>query len=166
MAQPPPTSSATGAPRGAPVSRRGADRSAFTRETATSETAYVRASKRNGSDRLRELSRQPGGEAAADVFRSQAAAWAHALVDAAHAGGTPEGDHRSVTEQSLRLTEEEARELTGEMGALLQQWVRRTRGRDASRRTYVLFSMLQPHPGTPGAPDGTGGAGEDQPAMP
>ncbi|WP_181312991.1 helix-turn-helix domain-containing protein [Nocardioides campestrisoli] len=102
---------------------------------------------------LRELEKQPGGPAAAAVFRSQAASWAHTLVDAAHTVGPQEGVHRAVTEQSLRLTEDEALALTQELSDLLQDWRRRTRGRDASRRTYVFLSMLQPHPDSPGAPD-------------
>lgn len=95
---------------------------------------------------LGELEKQPGGAAAAAVFRSQSAAWAHVVVDAAYSGSKEPGVFRSITEQALRLTEEEARDLSQELNGVLQDWVERTRGRDASRRTYLFMSMLQPHP--------------------
>jgi hypothetical protein len=50
---------------------------------------------------LTELEEQPGGRAAAAVFRNNAAGWGHAVVDAAYAD---------------------------------------------ERRTYLWFSILQPHP--------------------
>lgn len=100
-----------------------------------------------------EMEKQPGGAAAAAVFRSQSAAWAHALVDAAYDGPKQEGVQRSITDQTLRLDAEEARELTAELGQVLQSWVERTRGRDPQRRTYSYLALLQPLPGS-----GPGGA--------
>ena len=53
----------------------------------------------------------------------------------------------TVTDESLRLTREEAGELAGEIDALVQDWGRRTRGEAvAGRRTYQLFLALQPQP--------------------
>ncbi|MGH3346346.1 MAG: winged helix-turn-helix domain-containing protein [Nocardioides sp.] len=95
---------------------------------------------------LGELEKQPGGAAAAAVFRSQSAAWAHVVVDAAYSGDKAPDVFRSITEQTLRLTKDEARELGLELNGVLQDWVRRTRGRDQARRTYLLMSMLQPLP--------------------
>lgn len=95
---------------------------------------------------LGEMEKQPGGAAAAAVFRSQSAAWAHALVDTAYAGSRGDGAHRSITDQTLRLTTAEARELTEELGSVLDAWVRRTRGRDPERVTYSYLAMLQPMP--------------------
>lgn len=92
------------------------------------------------------MEKQPGGAAAAAVFRSQAAGWAHGLVEAAYSGARPDGIHRSITDQTLRLTAEEARELTGELSGVLDAWVRRTRGRDPERITYSYLAMLQPLP--------------------
>jgi DNA-binding transcriptional ArsR family regulator len=112
---------------------------------------------------ISELEQQPGGAAAAAVFRSQSAAWAHVVVDAAHSGTRMPGVHRSVTEQTLRLTSEEAREMAHELDDVVQAWARRTRGRDPERRTYLLLSILQPHPGTTQGPPSTP---RDQPAMP
>ena len=79
------------------------------------------------------------------------------------------GDHRSVTEQTLRLSAEEAQEMAHELDDVVQAWARRTRGRDPERRTYLLLSILQPHPGTTQAPPGTTQAPstpQDQPATP
>ncbi len=101
---------------------------------------------------LGELEKQPGGAAAAAVFRSQSAGWAHALVDAAYSGPKQEGVQRSITDQTLRLDAEEARALTAELGQVLQGWVERTRGRDPRRRTYSYLSLLQPLPES--GPDG------------
>ncbi len=95
---------------------------------------------------LGELEKQPGGAAAAAVFRSQSAAWAHVVVDAAYTSDKEPEVFRSITEQTLRLTKDEARELGGELNDVLQGWARRTRGRDPSRQTYLLLSMLQPLP--------------------
>jgi DNA-binding transcriptional ArsR family regulator len=98
---------------------------------------------------LRELEKQPGGPAAAAVFRAQSGAWAHRLVDAAYAGTDPAGIHRSITDQTLRLTVPEARELAAEVNDVLQQWADRTRGRAPERRTYSFLSIIQPLPESP-----------------
>ena len=103
---------------------------------------------------LTAMEDQPGGAAAAAVFRSHAAGWAHTLVDAAYSGPRPDGVHRSITDQTLRLTKDEARELTGELSEVLNSWVARTRGRDPERRTYTYLAMLQPLPD--GVPPGSG----------
>jgi len=104
---------------------------------------------------LGELEKQPGGAAAAAVFRSQSAAWAHVVVDAAYTSEKEPGIFRSITEQTLRLTKDEAREMSGELNDVLQGWMRRTRGRDPSRRTYLILSMLQPHPQSDPGDDGS-----------
>ena len=96
---------------------------------------------------LGELEKQPGGRAAAAVFRSQASAWAHELVDAAYTGERAPDDHRSISDVTVRLSTEEARELSAELTELMDAWTRRTRGRDPERRTYSFLAVLQPHPG-------------------
>ena len=68
------------------------------------------------------------------------------LIEQAYSTGGPEGSFRSVTDESLRLTKEEAAELAADLDELLQRWGARTRGRDDQRRTYQLFMALQPHP--------------------
>jgi DNA-binding transcriptional ArsR family regulator len=101
---------------------------------------------------LTAMEDQPGGAAAAAVFRAQSSAWAHTLVDSAYAGPRPEGAHRSITDQTMRLTAEEAKQLTSELGEVLREWADRTRGQDPTRRTYSFLSVLQPLP--EGAPLG------------
>ncbi len=99
---------------------------------------------------LGELEKQPGGKAASTVFRSQAAAWAHALVDAAYAGEKEAGVRRSITDQTVRLTQDEAAALVEEISDVVASWAARTRGRDPGRRTYSFLSILQPLPDSGG----------------
>jgi DNA-binding transcriptional ArsR family regulator len=97
---------------------------------------------------LSELEQQPGGQAAAAVFRRNAAGWAHLVVDAAYDPQRRDpAALRTVNESAVRLTREEAHELAAELDAVLVKWAARTRGRDdPERRTYLLLSILQPHP--------------------
>jgi predicted ArsR family transcriptional regulator len=101
---------------------------------------------------LGELEQAPGGHAAVRVFRRNAAAWGHVVVDAAYAPPEdPEhGTFRTVIEEAVRLTKDEAQELAADVDEVLARWVERTRGREEAgeeRRTYLLYSVLQPHPG-------------------
>ena len=100
---------------------------------------------------LGDLEEAPGGKAAVQVFRRSAAAWGHAVVDAAYApptGTVQEKDTvRTVSEEAVRLTKDEAQELVHDLGAVVARWAEKTRGRDdVERRTYLLFQVLQPHP--------------------
>jgi hypothetical protein len=97
---------------------------------------------------LREIEQQPGGKAAAAVFRRTASAFAHALVDEAYHADKEEGVFRALTQTSLRLSKAEAEELAGEVEDLVNEWNRRTRGAspDVDRRTYVLFQIIEPQP--------------------
>lgn len=103
---------------------------------------------------VRDLRAQPGGRAAAQVFMRSSATFAHAVVEAAYNVdlGTDTEVHRSTTDLAVRLTQDEARELSAEVGELLQRWTTRTRGRDDERRTYLFHLMLLPHPDLPGVP--------------
>jgi DNA-binding transcriptional ArsR family regulator len=103
-----------------------------------------------------ELERAPGGAAAVAVFRRNSAAWHHHVVDRAYAPRDDAGDHghRSVSESALRLTAEEARELTAEVGEVLTRWHDRTQGRAADgRRTYLHLGIVQPYPEAGPDPD-------------
>ena len=101
-----------------------------------------------------ELEAQPGGAAAAEVFRRNAAAWAHAVVDAGlrAASATP-GKHRSVTDTAVRLTRDEARELAARArrGARALGRAHPRADDEPERRTYLCSRLLLPHPGLPGA---------------
>jgi DNA-binding transcriptional ArsR family regulator len=96
---------------------------------------------------LTELSGTPGGQASARVFRTIKLAWLHHLVDRAFATGLPKGSGVfSTSDQALKLTDEEARQLRREIDELVEGWAERTRGRDPERRTYVMVQMVQPYP--------------------
>jgi len=98
--------------------------------------------------RLDDLEQQPGGKAASAVFRQNAASWGHAVVEAAYNGPRDPETLRTVNESAVRLTQEEAGQLAGELDAVVASWIKRTRGRDPDRRTYLWFSVLQPYPET------------------
>jgi predicted ArsR family transcriptional regulator len=97
---------------------------------------------------LGDLEQSPEGRAAATVLRSNAAQWGHLVVEQAYAKHREADAHRSLNETALRLTEDEARHLTQELSDLVDSWRRRTLGQDPSRRTYLYFGVLQPHPGS------------------
>ena len=100
---------------------------------------------------LTDMEKVPGGKAASAVFRQHAASWGHLVVDAAYGDDRDEGILRTVNESAVRLTKDEAVEMAGELDAVLTRWTEKTRGTDDGRRTYLLFSVLQPYPATPEA---------------
>jgi predicted ArsR family transcriptional regulator len=93
-----------------------------------------------------ELEKAPGGKAAVSVFRKNASTWAHAVVDHAYSPDHEKDTIQTVSEHSIRLTKAEATQLSDELEKVLQKWAGKTRGRDDARRTYLLFSILQPYP--------------------
>jgi predicted ArsR family transcriptional regulator len=95
---------------------------------------------------LKEMEEAPGGKSAVSVWRRSSTAWAHGVVEAAYAGHREDDTFRSITDQPIRLTKDEAKELALELDEVLVRWAGRTRGGDERRRTYLLFSMLQPYP--------------------
>src|SRR6478735_2005118 len=107
---------------------------------------------------LGALERQPGGAAAAQVFRRNAAGWGHEVVDAVYSAAHEDGVIRTVNDSAVRLTYEEAQQLAADLDDLIRSWRDRTRGQAGDRRTYLAFVALQPHPGRVGD-DAEGGAG-------
>ncbi|WP_134740200.1 helix-turn-helix domain-containing protein [Nocardioides sp. 503] len=96
----------------------------------------------------------PGGKAAAGVFRRSAQGWAHHVVDSALAPRPDPDSYRSTSEHSVKLTKDEARELSEALREVVEQWAARTRadaagGGGPDRRTYLLYSVLQPYPDLP-----------------
>lgn len=105
-----------------------------------------RASNPDGfSVEMREVEDQPGGKAAAAVFRRERQAWGHHVVDAALTRRVP-GTHSSLTDSALLLSKAEALELAAELEELLQRWTDRTRGGGEDRRTYLYYAALLPYP--------------------
>ena len=91
------------------------------------------------------------GQAAGAVFRRSAAQWGHVVIDHAYARHPDPDTHRSLMETALRLTQDEARQLSQDLADVIDSWRARTLGRDLSRRTYLYLGVLQPPPG--GGPD-------------
>jgi DNA-binding transcriptional ArsR family regulator len=97
-----------------------------------------------------EVERAPGGKAASAVFRRTKAAWAHQLVEIVYGEDRSPGIHRAVTEQAVRLTKEEAGQLTEALVDVVDEWRQRNQGGDDDgRRTYHVFQMVQPFPDQP-----------------
>jgi len=98
--------------------------------------------------RSRRCSSSPrfDGKAAVAVFRQNKAAWAHRLVDEVFTFRHEKDSFAAITDQSMRLTKDEAAEFMGEVDDVLARWADKTRSRSRERRTYVFYSMVQPYP--------------------
>ena len=89
-----------------------------------------------------EVEQAPGGKAASAVFRRTKAAWAHQLVEIVYGEDRTPGIHRAVTEQAVRLTKDEASQLTEALVDVVDEWRQRNQGSDDDgRRTYHVFQM-------------------------
>jgi hypothetical protein len=84
------------------------------------------------------------------------------VVDRAYAKDRDADTHRSLTETALRLTQDEARQLTQDLNDVVDSWRRRTQGRDPARHTYLYFGVLQPHPAGGQGPATTGPPEDDE----
>jgi predicted ArsR family transcriptional regulator len=99
---------------------------------------------------ISDVEKAPGGKAASAVFRRTKEAWAHRLVEDAYGDDRTPGIHRSVVEQTVRLTKHEARELTEQLVDLVDEWrLRNQTGGGDERRTYHVFQIVQPFPDQP-----------------
>jgi predicted ArsR family transcriptional regulator len=96
---------------------------------------------------VEEMAKGPGGKAAVAVWRRQAASTAKAAVDRAYAHRKTRDAHVMISDEWIRLTRAEAKELADELIALQARWQDRTKGQPADgRRTYHLLEVLQPAP--------------------
>ena len=99
------------------------------------------------SFRTRDMLEQPGGRAAYAVFRRNAVAWGHHLVDRALATeDEEERERKSLSEWALRLTPDEATQLVAEMNELVDRWRTTTQHADGERVTYSVYQLVQPYP--------------------
>lgn len=95
---------------------------------------------------LDELEKEPGGASAVAVFRRQAGAEAHRLVDQAYHRREDPAIHVMISDHALRLTKAESRQLGEELTDLVERWRQRTQGReDGERRTQRLLMLMQPY---------------------
>lgn len=97
---------------------------------------------------IEDLEEVPGGRAAVRVWRRQATAATHDLVETAYAARKEKGRHVMISANALSLTAKEAKQFGAELAALVDTWSTRTTKADtkAERITYHLFQMLQPYP--------------------
>jgi DNA-binding transcriptional ArsR family regulator len=96
-----------------------------------------------------DMEREPGGRAAVTVWRRQAAASAVEAVERAYAAPKRRDVHVMISDDWIRLTKAEAKELSNELIELQLRWKDRTRDNpptEASRRSYHLMHILQPAP--------------------
>lgn len=105
------------------------------------------------SFRTQDVLAKPGGEAAMAVFRRSARAWGHHLVDLSLQPAEP-GVEKTVSSNSLRLTQEEVVAFAAEVEALVNRWRERTRGAGPDRTTYSIYHLIQPYPDLPDADEG------------
>lgn len=96
-----------------------------------------------------EMERGPGGKAAVAVWRRQAVASAVEAVERAYAARKQRDTHVMISDDWIRLTKAEARELSDELIDLQLRWKERTRDTAPSRgtrRSYHLMHIVQPAP--------------------
>jgi len=94
---------------------------------------------------LDQMERDPGGKAAVSVWRRQAGQSAQEAVARAYATPRQKGTQITIMENWVRLTKEEAEELSHELGALEEKWLKRTQSdQREGRRTYHALHVLQP----------------------
>lgn len=110
------------------------------------------------SFRTEDMIRQPGGEAAFEVFRRSGVAWGHLLVDRAFRRDPSKSGQQTISEWALRLTRAEVEEFTADMGEVVDRWRTRTqeqgqrphddleRDPGDARETYSIFQIVQPFP--------------------
>jgi DNA-binding transcriptional ArsR family regulator len=94
-----------------------------------------------------QMEKDPGGRAAVSVWRRQAVASSKEAVERAYARRKSPDEHVMISDDWLRLTAQEARELSEELIALQDRWARRTQDHppaEGERRTYHLLHLLQP----------------------
>src|SRR3954454_16618216 len=95
------------------------------------------------------MAKDPGGKEAVSVWRRHAAADAKAAVHSAYGRTKSRDTHVMISDDWIRLTKAEAKELAAELVALQERWQDRTQeaaddGRP--RRTYHVMKVLQPAP--------------------
>lgn len=102
---------------------------------------------RGVSINIKEIEDAPGGDAVSAFLRQDVAQRAHQAVNSATGDKREDDSHVSIADFALRLTKDEAEELSLELSDVIDGWRERTKGRGSDRKTYALLQILQPHPG-------------------
>jgi DNA-binding transcriptional ArsR family regulator len=95
---------------------------------------------------ISEMDQMPGGPAAVDVWSENSRRYSHAVVDAVYVKARQKDAFGHLSQGALRLTKEEARQLSDELAEVTRRWSSKTRGRDPRRKTYMLMEILQLYP--------------------
>jgi predicted ArsR family transcriptional regulator len=95
------------------------------------------------------MEKGPGGREAVAVWRRQAAAVAKEAIDRAYARRKSRDVHVMISDDWIRLTHAEAKELAADLIALQERWQDRTQAAEddgQARRTYHVLKVVQPAP--------------------
>jgi predicted ArsR family transcriptional regulator len=95
------------------------------------------------------MAKDPGGKEAVSVWRRHAAAEAKAAIDRAYAQRKSRDVHVMISDDWVRLTKAEAKELAEDLMALQERWQDRSRAAaddGTARRTYHVLKVVQPAP--------------------
>lgn len=95
---------------------------------------------------LDDMVGEPGGKAAAEVFRRNFGERCRFLAERAMAHGSTDDEVRTVNDSSLRLSKEEAAAFQRDLGEVYLRWREKTRSDDTERTTYSFLTILQPYP--------------------
>lgn len=93
---------------------------------------------------VRALAEAPGGRAAMTVFRRSWTSWAHEAVDRAEQAEHDPATLVAISDSGLRLTRQDAEQLSAELNDLVETWRRRGLEAGPEARTYQLLQILQP----------------------
>jgi predicted ArsR family transcriptional regulator len=95
------------------------------------------------------MAKDPGGKEAVSVWRRHAAAEAKAAIDRAYTRTKSRDVHVMISDDWVRLTKAEAKQLAEELMTLQERWQDRTQAAaddGQTRRTYHVMKVLQPAP--------------------
>jgi predicted ArsR family transcriptional regulator len=98
---------------------------------------------------VESIEKGPAGKATVAVWRKQAAAQAKDAIDTAYSARKERDAHVMISDDWIRLTRSEAKELADDLIELQEKWADRTRSAPAGkgvRRTYHVLKVLQPAP--------------------
>ncbi len=96
---------------------------------------------------LRELQADNDTRATSTVLQRMFEGRTHDVVNAVFRDyRLDDGAVRTVSNDTVRLTDDEARALAQELNDVVASWAARTKGRDPERQSYLLMTILQPYP--------------------
>jgi DNA-binding transcriptional ArsR family regulator len=91
-----------------------------------------------------ELAATPGGKAAVSVFRREWSSAAHAAVERVETAERSLETLVMLSDTALRLTREDAQQLSDELTDLVESWRARGHSAGPEARTYQVLQILQP----------------------